>query len=673
MGGVASFDVFDTVVTRLIGGPAEVFVETGRRARAAGLIAVDPATYAAARNAAHQDLTTDKALHPELATIMAEAASRLALPLGTSAALVELELAVERDACRAVPGAADRLATRRADTGRGVVFISDTPLPSQALRAILEREGLFLPGDQLVVSAGAGASKEDGGLFAVVSAHLGVRAEESEHVGDDPWADLVGARRHGWEAALDSRARLTTGEVRLDAAGLTTNGIGPRLAGASRMVRLHALHEGGDADLASVAGGVATPLLVGFGLWVLAQARLLELDRLYFLSRDGEVFQEVTQRLADHAGRAVECRYLYGSRKAWQAGDHEDGSGQDSAIGVLDGQQPESMTAREVLSLVGVEPSDAFALTGSPLLHAQLDTVLGVARWAELRRMLTRDPIATAVRRGAEEQRGLLLRYLDQEDVTGPGRVAFVDVGWTGRTARSLENVLRDAGRPLPTAHLFLGLLATSPERMGPDLHARSSAWLIDEARGRPTRTAREDPVMVVESFAMGTEGHTTGYVLAGDEVRPRLSSPANPRASQWPLTEYRRALHLGLDALVEGPPLDDGVDLRPLVWDGLLGFWRSPTKPEALAWGAQPYSEDYANSRSYPLAAPFTGRRVLAKLGLGRPEWRTPMFWLGGTTTVSPQPWRSLLLVAQQGRTLVRRLPRVPRALRGRWLARRR
>ena len=40
MTGIASFDVFDTALTRLIGGPRQVFVECGRRLRADGVITV---------------------------------------------------------------------------------------------------------------------------------------------------------------------------------------------------------------------------------------------------------------------------------------------------------------------------------------------------------------------------------------------------------------------------------------------------------------------------------------------------------------------------------------------------------------------------------------------------------------------------------------------------------
>ena len=265
------------------------------------------------------------------------------------------------------------------------------------------------------------------------------------------------------------------------------------------------------------------------------------------------------------------------------------------------------------------------------------------------------------------------MRYLDQEGVTAPGRVGLVDVGWTGRAARSLEDVLIDAGRSLPAAHLFLGLLETAPDRMGPDLFARSRGWFVDEARGRPSRAGDADPVMLVESFAMGTEGHTRGYRVRPDgRVGPDLAATANPAATRWELAGYRRALALSVAALVDGSPLDTGIDLRPLGWQELLRLWKRPNRAEAAAWGSQPYGEDFGNAASHPLATPITVRRLLTRLGLGDPSWREPTYWLAGTIALSPQPWRSLLRAAESAQRMVRRAPRIPARLRGALVMRR-
>jgi FMN phosphatase YigB (HAD superfamily) len=664
----ASFDVFDTALTRTIGGPRQVFVEAGRRLRRAGRTSIDAEAYAAAREQAGWSLTSDVGRHPSLHRIAEELADRLGLLPSMGAELMATELDVERDVCRAVPGFKQRAEQSRRETGRGIVFISDTPLPTDFLRDLLVREGVFCKDDQLYTSSALGASKQEGALFDVVAARLGVPPAQFVHVGDDSWADLAHGRMHGWNATLDTRARFTGREHDLDQQAVATDGLGPRLAGAARMSRLTAIADGIDPGLARIAGAVALPLLAGFGLWVLQQAELLKLDRLYFVARDGEIFRSVTQRLAQQADNEIECRYLYGSRLSWQlASERMKASDLADGLWPLDEGHPESLSARVVLARFQLSPEDARVLTaGMTLLDGRVDEPLGDRGWAELREVMTSDPLATEIARRAGNQRDLLVRYLDQEGVTAPGRVGLVDVGWTGRTARALEDVLLGAERPRPAAHLFLGLRGTAPAVMGPDLRERSHGWLLDEARGRGIAADGSDPVMIIESFSMGSEGHTVGYELADGNVVPRLAAQANPAASRWGFGQFRVALDSALSTLLDGSVLNATVDLRPLVGGQITSFWHHPSRVEAAAWGAQPYGEDFHNTGAHPLATPVTGRRVLASLGLGPDGWREPTYWRAGTIAVSRGPWRYLLTAMFRAERLGRRLPRIPVKIRG-------
>jgi FMN phosphatase YigB (HAD superfamily) len=676
-GRVASFDVFDTVLTRLTGGPRQVFAATGRRLRRDGVLDLDPEAYAAAREQAISILTSDIARHPPLAAIVAELVARLALPGVLAEQLIAAELAVESEVCRAVPGAPERVERARQVTGRGVLFVSDTPLPSGFLQGLLIREGLFRDGDRLVTSSEAGASKQHGGLFDVICADLGLEPSALDHVGDDRWADVAHPRLHGWRAEQDTRALLHPRELRLDAAAASTDGIGGRLAGAARLGRLAAVESGGDAGIASVATSVAMPLLVGFGTWVLQQARLLGLDRLYFLARDGEVFLEVTRRLAEQAGDPIECRYLYGSRRAWQLAS-AGATGPDGELWIPDDLAAEDLTAREVLFLVGLSPEDAVAVSAAEdLAPRRADQVLGAAGWSRLRPALAAGPLAAEIARRADGRRELLIRYLVQEGVTADGRVGFVDIGWTGRAARSLEDVLAEAGMPTAAAHLFLGLRSTAPERMGADLFARSHGWLLDEARGRGVPPGAgpdvvRDPVRLFETFAMGSEGHTTGFAADGDLVAPVLAAEQNPNAGGWDFAGYRSALLSAVEFALDGPPLDPRVDLRPLVWRQVLDLWQAPTRQEARAWGAQPYGDDYANATGHPIATALTARRVLTRLGVGDPAWREPTYWVAGSIAVSGAPWRSVLPFVERLQQSTCRLSRIPSRLRSEWVLRR-
>lgn len=650
------------MLTRLGGSPRHVFVAAGHRLRHAGVISISDDAYATAREDVTRDLTPNLGQHPTLQHIADELAARLGLANHSSADLLRAELDVELELCRAVPGAAARIARRRDETGRGVVFISDTSLPSGFLEGLLAREGLFGDGDRLFTSAEWGASKQDGGLYDVVAAEVGVAASDISHVGDDRRSDVVNARRHGWHATLDARASFTDRERALDAAASATGGLGPRLAAASRLGRLQARDDGVDACIAAIAGAVALPLYVGFGSWVLRQARRLNLDRLYFVARDGEVFLEVARQLAEQAGDRIDCRYLYGSRTAWQLASV--GLSTRGDLWIPDDASAETLSARDVLALVGLSPEDAVGLAAaSSVISDRADGPLGTDGWGQLQALIA-GPLAGEIDRRARERRRLLVGYLDQEEVTAPGRVGLVDVGWTGRAARSLEDVLDEAGRSLPAAHLYLALRGDAAGVMGTDLYDRSRAWLIDEARGHNSRTRGEDPVMVIESFAMGREGHTVGYDVEAGRVVPQLAETQNSAARRWQLDGFRLAVTRSLSAFLEGSAPED-VDLSALVWRQVLAFWRRPSRDEAAAWGAQPYGDDFHNAHAHPLATPATAKRVLTRLGVGPQSWREPTYWRAGTIAVSRQPWRLALRAFDDARQLDVRLRRTASRLR--------
>lgn len=673
---VATFDVFETSLVRAVGGPEHVAEETGRLLRARGVLEVASAVYAAARRAAQEDRTPDLAVHPGLADLARDVAARLGMP-DAAAALEAAELDVEWAACRAVPGSVTRVDRARVTTGRGVVYLSDTPLPAAFLERVLRREGLFRDGDEVIASAEIGSSKQHGKLFDVVADRLGHPSARLHHSGDDRWADGSHALERGWQVTLDAGAHLAGRELLLASAGRSTDGLAPRLAAAARAARLQGGLDGLDPGLTSVAGTVALPLFVGFARWVLHEAGRRGLDRLYFVARDGEVLRDVTARVAaSRPDGAPELRYLYGSRRSWTlAAAGRPGHDVVGDLWLPDGLRAEDLTPRDLLDLIDLNPEQARAFHVAPNTHldpASVDRPLGAVGAEAFRADLQAGPLSAEAARRAGARADLLLAYLDQEEVTAGGRVGFVDVGWTGRATRALEDLLVATGRPTPAAHLFVGLLASAERTMGAELFGRSSGWLLDEARGLRARSRPgEDPVMLVETLAMGSEGTTTAFAAQDGQVGPVLSAAVNPATAGWGFADYRAALALAVEAFVDGGPDPTEVDLRPTAWQQLLDLWRHPSGSEAAAWGAQPYGEDFANKQRWPLARPLTARRLLRRAGVGPAAWREPTFWLAGTVRLSPAPvrWGARLL----GRADLARLARLPRRLRRERLLRQR
>ncbi|WP_299033029.1 HAD family hydrolase [uncultured Pseudokineococcus sp.] len=671
---IRSFDVFDTVLTRTLGEPEAVIDVVAGRApdQVPGASEVAPAVLAGSRVAAERALLELRGRQPALHEIWDEVVGALALEAAAADALARLELDVEREVSRAVPGARD-LVQRARREGDRVVFVSDSPLAGEDLGGLLAEAGLRHPDDLVVTSADRGERKGgDGALFSLVAAELGVEPAAITHTGDNLASDVAAARQRGWRASHRSAGLLNRYERLLGRRAEAGGGVPSRLAGASRLARLRAVEDGVDPERAAVATGVVAPLLVGYALWLLRQAQQRDLRRLYFLSRDGEVVQEVVQALASALGQEVECRYLYGSRAAWRPASLHHRDPEDLADWLAGDP---SSTPRTVLHRVGLSPEQAVGLVQDPLLRApRCDQPLDAAGLARLTALVETGPLREELRRVAARAQALAADYLRQEGLDDGTRSAVVDVGWLGRTGGALVDVLDGAGIPLPEAFFLIGVRRGARRWSPPRLAERQVAWLFDHEAGHGLPGEPSGRVTLVESFCSGREGSTLGYERRDGRVEPVLVRPRNDAALDWGLDQVRTSVRLVVEELASGDPapLRRPVDLRGAVDAVLREFWERPTPAEVAVWGSFPFEADDAHRRSIPLAAPVRWEDVAREARLGRLKLRPAGSWRAGTAQVSPPPWRQVIALAaaaQRHRSLPARLRR--RALRERALRR--
>src|SRR5690606_1254056 len=134
-----SFDVFDTVITRAVGSPPDVFHLVQAELAAAGAAwpgrlraGFARARILAARRARRASLREDVTLDE----IHAALAREFGLDAGRAAELRELELRMERRVTLPVRATIDAIHRLRAECG-SIIFLSDMYLPSAFIRQLL--------------------------------------------------------------------------------------------------------------------------------------------------------------------------------------------------------------------------------------------------------------------------------------------------------------------------------------------------------------------------------------------------------------------------------------------------------------------------------------------------------------------------------------------------------
>lgn len=599
---IHTIDVFDTVLTRMVGTPAAVWPIVAERAAARGLLTAAPDAWSQARADSEQRLH-ECAGQPNLEQIHRGVAARLGYDVGLGVKTARLELEVEREVSCAVPGAAAALrALRASSAGSRAVFVSDTPLPSSFLIELLDRAELWADDDLCFASSECGVSKYDGGLFDHVVAALDVPAAALVHRGDSRRSDVGMARLAGWRAALRSDAVLTRYEQAVQDAAVGSTGVASSLAGAARLARLRAYERGVDRALADVAAGVVGPLIVGFVAWLLRSARAADVRRLYFLARDAEIMLDVARVIGPHIAPEIELRYLYGSRRAWY--------------------------------VAGIAPGD------------------GAGR--------------AALRTGVEETERLTAvgDYLMQEGFDDGTPSGVVDVGFQGTVSRYLVEQLAARGIAPPLAFYYVGLGESADRVSGPQLAARQRAWLFDHPRGGGARGDIHGQVALLETLCPGTHGTVLGYRDGGQRVEPVLFAERNDAVLHWGLPAVRAVVDDVARSVVAAVDVDVAADVTPGVWRALELFWLDPTAAEVSRWGSFPFEARHDGTGA-AIAERVTVRSIAARFRGGTLQLRHPESWLVGSAQRSPYPTKALLHALARWRRHGPRLRRIPGRLR--------
>lgn len=608
---VISYDVFDTLVTRLVGTPSAVFLLLGRRLCSNGLIECTPAAFAEHRMEAER--RARRIAHPRDVTLEAiyrELSFALEMTERDIGALAEAECALEVELIRAIPEMRDHVKHARV-RGDRIVFLSDMYLGSEFIQARLADLGLFREGDSCYVSCEMEKSKRHGDSFLHVAEREGVSPGMISHVGDNYRADVLAARKSGVRPEYYNHAHLNSYEKILESYSIATDGLTSVMAGASRMTRLSVnASSPTQAALRDMSAGVIAPVLVGYVLWLLRRAKRLGLRRLYFVSRDGQVLLDMARRLSRKIPYFdMEMRYFYGSRQAIQlAGLHII---DDAALAWIMRRTGER-SVRSYLARVALAPED--------IRESLSEVGLGERCWSKaltekahkkLADLLTRENPSEIILQRASKARELLVRYARQEGMLDPGEWGLVDTCGRGQMLNTLSRLVVEKGAVAPKAFYFQLMQGGEAGSC-----CQREAYFCNESSRSGYVKVIPDLTRVIEIACCGDHGLVQGYSVAEGKVVPVLKAERNTAAIDAGLPLLRQACAAFVDNLYLDPKaVYVGADSRAASAKLIRKFWYAPEQWEARAWSAMPIETDHAGLSIRPLARPFTARDVISMI----------------------------------------------------------
>jgi FMN phosphatase YigB (HAD superfamily) len=644
---VASFDVFDTTITRKVGDPEAVFLLLANRVNSSNQLEITPEMFARLRQRSENLARALDPLHePDITAIYRVIQSDLDIDDETTAALCAAEVDLERQLAVVVPSVRQLISNARA-RGAPVAFLSDMYLGAAVIGPILRDFGLLRDGDILLVSSDAGVTKSAGGLYRLLRANVGPNKKIVHH-GDNLYSDVSMARSQGIQAKHVPDARLNRYEKILERYKWDTGGLSSVLSGASRLARLSVVAKSAhEMALRDVTASVGAPLLVGFTLWLIERAEKLGIRRLYFVSRDGQALLQIAAILQSKLSTSLELRYLYGGRQAWHLAAAADMSIDDATPLLL---RDFYGSYRMLLRRFGLDDQDIEESAGSILPHEGWDEPLGAGTQNCIDSLLSAESVREEFRKRCKYRAATLKQYLNQEGLFDGTSSALVDIGWTGRSAGSLGRIIRAEGFQ-PPMNFYVGLYDSPP----PDV--RHEAYL-DSLRKSMASSLLGPFVITCEALLSGDHGAVVGFESSRDLIIPRLAAAKNQAAIDWGLPIIRETLETFSRAVhVDSGDVYRNADLRPALTATLSELLLQPTEAESRGLGSYPFEYEPAGGDEASIALAYRGRDAISLLLNGELPYRR---WSAASLLLSPPSVRCAIRSVQVLRQRLHRIKTV-------------
>ena len=418
---VVSFDIFDTLLLRPFSEPTDLFYFLGERLGRLDIKRIRMEQEQRARRECDREKGHYEATFAEIWAVMEQ---KTGIPAAQG---MGLEEELEEEFCYANPFMKKVFEELR-ERGKQIICISDMYLPRAFLEKLLEKNG-YAGIHKLYVSCEYGKNKAGGGLYRQVRGEFPLKTA-FVHCGDNVYSDVKMAKRCGF-------ASLHYPNVNRMALSFRPYDMSPMVGGAYRGIVNNHLYQGGNSYTPEYEYG-----FIYGGLFVLGYCRFIHeycagrgVERLLFLSRDGDILKQVYDKLYPEDSTA----YVYWSRpaatKLMAEFDSYDYFRRCLYHKVNQGISVHRiLEAMELQFLLELLPDKINGESGKQTAIQPSDELTD--RNVEALERFIRDHYAAVCSFYKEQQEAARIYY--ERELKGIHRAAAVDIGWAGSGAISL-------------------------------------------------------------------------------------------------------------------------------------------------------------------------------------------------------------------------------------------
>lgn len=336
--------------------------------------------------------------------------------------------------------------------GKTVIFTSDMYLRQTVIEAVLQKCG-YISYDRLYLSSTIGKKKESGKLYQFIINELKIPVNKIVHIGDNLYSDFYKARLSNLGAIHISTVPYRTKFTNI-------NKINSRQR--SEWIKIQKVMNQNIAnswELDFLYGyEVLGPVLYGFCKWLHEDVVKKRIHNIYFLSRDGGIIQKAYNCL--YGPEAIKNTYLYASRRTLFTPQLWLNNNVDNFVSQF--HYNFKWNIKKICDWLGLSEKSCI----QTWIECGFDTeevILNERLNSDSRFLNFYDKLKDVIAINSKNEYETYLKYL--EHVGFRDDVAIVDIGWKGRMQKNLDIIMNSAGANVDIHGYYVGLYdIVSPE-----------------------------------------------------------------------------------------------------------------------------------------------------------------------------------------------------------------
>lgn len=512
---IISFDIFDTLITRVFVHPRGIFLLMQdileKDLRFSNLPSVLKNNFAIIRENIEQYVQSNQfILNKKLESSFDEIYSYLKINYSLNndeiEALKHLEIICEKN--NLVPIQDNINLLKQLKKNNKIILTSDMYFSAQILRNFLSEIDPIFDNIEIFSSADINKRKSNGSSFKYLKKYL---HESFIHIGDNKFSDYIQAKWNKIKPHWYRQNELLKYEQYL----LKNNQDNLYInlsVGISKYLRLSSKNK-----VFCFGASFAGPIIYAYVDWILEDAMKNNIKTLYFVARDGYIPKLIADIIIEQHKLPIQTRYFYSSRKATRICDEDN---YELFIRWIFSELPQKLTPIFIAERLNISVDEIAKYIDNKaqnkrLNQSQMNNLIEI--------LLNNNELKYIILRNNQTKKNNFMAYIKQE-INLSHNFAFVDINGSGRTQDNLCLLIKnEIKHPIISYYFHL------------QTDMKQDNISIKKAYFHNTRYIS----ILLELLCRTLHGQTLGYENVGSQMVPILEYEKNSFVEKWGYDEY--------------------------------------------------------------------------------------------------------------------------------------